>query len=340
MQSVVEKDRQSRRSASVGQSRPASVPGPVPAIHSDVTSAYATSRRVLYALAVIIGAVFIAGFWNYHLVDGFGRDVVAGKMIGDTSELAGGYVQYGTGFGFLFAIVAGLAATFTACNCVVFAMIPGLACSSDHPGEPARPWRALATFVAGVTIVCLVYGGYVGLLGADGVEAYNAREVRLAQAQLVFSTIGLVMLVWGLIEMGFLDRITTRLSPAVRSRLSSATTKAAIIGLLVGFFAIGRPFPVFREFLTYAASAQNPIYGAAVMAVQGIGQIIVMVLVFALLFALAGRRIMRWASEHPHKPQLVSGLALLGGGAFFVYYWGLAFLFDIGQWGMKLGWYG
>lgn len=63
-------------------------------------------------------------------------------------------------------------------------------------------------------------------------------------------------------------------------------------------------------------------------------------LAFALLFALAGRHIMRWATEYPHKPQLVSGLALLGGGAFFVYYWGLAFLFDIGQWGMKLGWYG
>src|SRR5690606_2187591 len=134
--------------------------------------------------------------------------------------------------------------------------------------------------------------------------------------------------------------ITPRPSHAVRSRLSSATTTAAIIGLLVGFFAIGRPFPVFREFLTYAASAQNPIYGAAVMAVQGIGQIIVMVLVFALLFALAGRRIMRWASEHPHNPQLVSGLALLGGGACFVSSCGFAFRFDIGQWGMKLGWYG
>src|SRR5690606_31113098 len=151
MQSVVEKDRQSRRSASVGQSGAAAVPGPDLAIRTDVTSAYATSRRVLYGQAVIIGAVFIAGFGNYHLGDGFGRHVVAGKMIGDTSELAGGYVQYGTGFGFLFAIVAGLAATFTACNCFAFAMIPGLACPSYHPGQLACPLRAHSSVVPGET---------------------------------------------------------------------------------------------------------------------------------------------------------------------------------------------
>jgi hypothetical protein len=32
-------------------------------------------------------------------------------------------------------------------------------------------------------------------------------------------------------------------------------------------------------------------------------------------------------------------LALLGGGSYFVFYWGIAFIYDIGRWGFKLGWY-
>ena len=75
------------------------------------------------------------------------------------------------------------------------------------------------------------------------------------------------------------------------------------------------------------------------MVVQGIGQILVMVLLFGLLVGLAGKPLLKWSSEKPHKPKLVSGLALLAGGAFFVFYWGLAFAFDVGRWGFKLGWY-
>src|SRR5690554_2413453 len=78
----------------------------------DLRAVYSGSRLTLYALAAVVGAVLIAGFWNYHLVDGFGRDVIAGSTIGDTAALADGYVEHGTGFGFLFAVIAGLAATF------------------------------------------------------------------------------------------------------------------------------------------------------------------------------------------------------------------------------------
>ncbi|QXD15031.1 hypothetical protein GQ464_016735 [Rhodocaloribacter litoris] len=292
-----------------------------------------------WTLVTIAAAVVIAGFWNYHVVDGFGRDVVAGRTIGDTSRLAQGYDAYGAGFGFLFAAIAGLAATFTACNCVVFAMLPGLICSTDRKRQGARPWRALGAFVAGVLVVCAAYGLYVGTLGAEGVAAYNERGARLAQAQTVFTTIGLVMLVWGIVELGFAGALVERVALPVRAFFGTTTAKAGIIGTLVGLFAVGRPFPVFREFLTYAASAESPLYGAGVMMVQGLGQIAVMAVLFAVMVWLGGRRLVRWAAEKPHQPVLLSGLALVAGGTFFVFYWGLAFALDIGRWGFKLGWY-
>lgn len=76
------------------------------------------------------------------------------------------------------------------------------------------------------------------------------------------------------------------------------------------------------------------------MAVQGLGQIAVMVLLFLGLMWLLGSRIRRLAAEAPRRIQAVSGFALLAGGSFFVFYWGLSFLMDIGRWGFKLGWYG
>lgn len=305
-----------------------------------LSDVYGSRQLAAFAFAAMAAAVLIAGFWNYHLVDGFGRDVIAGPVIGDASDLAGSFHERGIGFGFIFAAVAGLAATFTACNCVVFAMLPGLACSTDQ-GRNVRsssPWAALGVFVIGVTLVCAVYGAYVGMLGSS-VEAFNARGARLTQAQIVFTALGAAMLIWGVLELGFLDTVVRRLPEHVRSFFGDLRTKAGLLGLFVGLFAVGRPFPVFREFLTYAASSNSPFYGAGVMVVQGAGQILVMVLLFSVVVGFAGKKIIAWSSAKPHKPKLTSGLALLAGGTFFIFYWGLAFAFDLGRWGFKLGWY-
>ena len=79
-------------------------------------SVYPLRKRLLYVLALVVIAILIAGFWHRGLVDGFGRTVVAGGTIGDTQELASQYDARGGGFGLVFAAIAGLAATFTACN--------------------------------------------------------------------------------------------------------------------------------------------------------------------------------------------------------------------------------
>lgn len=303
-------------------------------------STYPFKKRIFYTLASIALAVLIAGFWNYHLVDGFGKDIIAGNTIGNTSDLAGDYGSKGSGFGFIFAAIAGLAATFTACNCVIFAMIPGLACSVEGRSTSKREaWQALGCFVAGVLVITGFYGFFIGFLGAEGVEVLNGRAVRLAQAQAVFSLLGGIMLIWGFIEMGFMVWLKNRFSETTRAFFAQTTTKASLLGILVGCFAIGRPFPVFREFLVYAASAGSPLYGAGVMMIQGLGQIAVMALLFGLMIWLAGQKIGKAAREQPYKFQMVSSVALITGGMYFIYYWGLAFVFNIGQWGFKLGWY-
>lgn len=304
------------------------------------TEQYPNRKRLLYGFAVIALGIIIAGFWNYHLVDGFGKNIVAGNTIGDTTSLAGTFSENGGGFGFLFAAIAGLAATFTACNCVAFAMLPGLACSADRKNTRQSAIKAISAFVIPVALVGAFYGIFIGFLGPEGIELFNERPIRLAQAQAVFSMIGITMIVWGFIELGYFKKITDRFSDQTKQFFTSPTTKASLLGVLVGLFAVGRPFPVFREFLTYAATANSPLYASVVMIIHGIGQITILLLLFFILVYFFGNKMMNWANQTPHKPRMLTALALLGGGAYFIFYWGIAFIYDVGRWGFKLGWYG
>lgn len=300
--------------------------------------AYSVRVRVLYTLAAATGAVLLAGFWNFRLVDDFGRELVTGNVIGDSAVLSDTFAVNGMGFGVIFAVVAGLAATFTACNCVVFAMLPRLATTGD-PRSRGPALAALGVFTAGVLAVGAAYGMFIGFLGADGIEAFNAEPVRIAQANTVFSLLGVLMLTWGAFDLGFLEPVRRRVSPVALAFFEEPATKAGLLGLMVGAFAIGRPFPVMRDFLAYAAAAGSPLYSAGVMMVQGLGQIAVVVGLFLILVLGFGRSLTRWTTARPEQLALVGAMALVAGGAFFLFYWGLAFAFDVGQWGFKLGWY-
>lgn len=307
-----------------------------PLAPAGVRSTHPIVVRALIAAAAASGGVIVAGFWNYKLVDGFGRGVVAANTIGNPDTLASSFTSNGALFGVVFAAVAGLAATFTACNCVVFAMLPGLACATDRSASRRVALKALGLFTMGVLLVGVLYGLYVGSLGA-GVDAFNAH--RLAQAEIVFTTLGSLMIVWSVLEFGFLRTLTEHIPAGFRSRASSPMTRATIMGLMVGSFAVGRPYPVFRDLLVYAASSLNPIYGATVMAIQGLGQITLMVAIFLVVIWLFSARLARWVAEKPNQPALFTAIALMAGGSYFVYYWGLSLVYHLGSWGFKLGLY-
>jgi hypothetical protein len=310
------------------------------ALQPDLAAAYPLGRRLVYLLIATLAGIVIAGFWNFRVVDGFGADIVAANTIGDYRGKAGEFAILGATFGFVFAFVAGLAATFTACNCVAFAMIPGLMCAPDAKAGRAVAFRSLRIMLFFVVLVGAIYGAFVGWLGPIGVAAINAREVRFAQAGIVFSMLGAAMLLWGAIELGLLDRLTRRCTATTRVFFAQPTTKAAIMGIMIGAFAIGRPYPVFREFLLYAAQTESPAYGAAVMALQGVGQVFVMVGAFLLILALFSAKLGTWVTTRPTQPALVSAVALIAGGAYFVFYWGIARAWpSLGRWGFQLGWY-
>ena len=64
-----------------------------------------------------------------------------------------------------------------------------------------------------------------------------------------------------------------------------------------------------------------------------------MALLFFIVIYFGKDRITAVANQAPWKFRILSAVALLAGGAYFIYYWGLSIAFDVGQWGFKLGWY-
>lgn|GEM_PF-1118708 len=296
---------------------------------SGLVAAYPLRTRVAWAVAVVLIGVFIAGFWNYQTVDGFGRGVVAGNTIGDTATLAGTYASNGAAFGLIFAAVAGLAGDLHRLQLhrVRDAAWPGLRdrqgllTHQRHPragrlrrrGDPRRR----------------LYGLYVGSLGTEGAQSFNERGARIAQAETVSTSLGALMLLWAALSFGFLDRFIRSIPAEIRAFFSAPLTRAGIMGLMVGTFAVGRPYLVFRDLLAYAATSQSPLYGALIMSIQGLGQVAVMVLLFLALVYLLRDRLTRWVTEQPQQSAFVTGVALFIGGASFVYYWGLAFWLGI-----------
>lgn len=80
---------------------------------------------------------------------------------------------------------------------------------------------------------------------------------------------------------------------------------------------------MFVKLFEWAAETGNPLYGAATFALQSIGNILLVSLVFAILILGTRGRFLRWLTSNPRRLTVVSGALLLGLGVFTVIYWDL-----------------
>jgi Kef-type K+ transport system membrane component KefB len=64
-----------------------------------------------------------------------------------------------------------------------------------------------------------------------------------------------------------------------------------------------------------------------------------MVAIFLIIIWLLNARLARWVTEKPSQPALITAVALMAGGSYFVYYWGVSLVYHLGSWGFKLGLY-
>lgn len=290
---------------------------------------YFPRRRLAVLLLGILGGLLVAYAWSAQLADddiGFNS---ANAMLGHTANSPTAIT--GIGSGILFAFVAGLAGSFTACNIAVFGAVGPLVGqrAQTRGGRFLETIKPLGWMAVGMIPVSAAYGALVGIIGTRMPQFSTAPShgftPRTIQSMVAFGIIGMVMIVCGLAALG--------LTPDPLARISSRFRNFPLVmmGALVGGFLIGRPYPLFRDLFRHAANEHNALYGAGAFVLQSLGNMIVMGLLFVLLSYVLGDRVQRWVAAEPSRGAVLTASAFLIAGVFTFAYWDLKVLARMGD---------
>ncbi|WP_329137688.1 hypothetical protein OG552_28375 [Streptomyces sp. NBC_01476] len=293
-------------------------------------------RRALVLLLGLLGGLLLAYAWSSNVADDEIGFNTANHLLGHNAVNT---PLTGIATGVLFAFVSGLAGSFTACNVAVFGAVGPLVGQAGLTRRQrlAQTLRPLGWVTVGMLPVSAAYGVLVGLVGTHMPQFSTAATAgispRIAQAMIVFGVIGVFMLVLGLAAAGL---IPDPLAALARRRPNAPLV---LVGVMVGGFLIGRPYPLFRNLFRHAADEHNPLYGAVAFSLQSIGNILVMSLLFLILSYGFGRPIQRWLAAKPGRVATLTSSAFLVAGAFTVIYWDVRLLGSLGYiWFPKAPW--
>jgi len=274
---------------------------------------------IIASFAIAIG-VILAMIWIPAVADDAIGENIANTIVGSTAKTV---TLNDTLLGIVFAVAAGLGTTFTACNCAVFSCLAPLA--KEEGQKRIGVGRLLLYMCAGVVGVTAIYG-ILGVIMGGQMPSLSTSIVhlpmgnypmRLLQSTLVFVCLGIVLLIWGAGSLRVRQNALSRLV----QRYSWLTPLA--LGVIVGFFTVGRPFPLFRKLFVYSAGTGNIALSAALVALQGLCNIAVMALIFVLLTRGPGGRVAQWLQEKPARARMLTAISMLGAGTFLIIYWGV-----------------
>lgn len=266
----------------------------------------APRRPLVVGLSVLAGLA-VAILWSARLVDDdIGLNVANGVLGQDASTAT----VTGTLTGLVFAITTGIAGTFTACNVAVFSAVAPMA-------GTGRALRPLGWLTLGAVVVAGGYGAIGAVVGDRLPQLSSAtfgdgHPVRTLQSIGVFGAIGLVLVYLGLAALHLVP------DPLARASERWAPSRHVVMGVLIGGFLIGRPWPLFRSMFRHAADTHDAAFGATVFVLIVLGNMVLMGLLFLVLSAT---RFPRWLRGKPARAATVTAVALLVGGTFTFVYW-------------------
>lgn len=260
--------------------------------------------------------LLLAILWSFTLVDSvIGGNVASALMGEDVEHLTISSLASGT----VFAIVSGLAATFTACNAAAVAAFAPMNELGSRTRQGSRVRGLLAPIgwlTAGMTLVAGSYG-FFGVVFSDHLPQLSTQSSiggvpdRLLQASIVFGIIGLALTWIGLGSLGIVK-------DGFRGR---PTLRVVALGALIGAFLVGRPYPLFNKLFRWAAEEGQPLLGAGIFILQSLGNIALMVVMYALIFYLSRGRAAAWLTSNAQRSQAISGVLLIALGVFTFVYW-------------------
>jgi hypothetical protein len=291
-------------------------------------------RRGAVVLAGAAAGFLLTVVWSAQFVDQTIGENTADTLLGHSAERT---PISGIAAGVVFALVSGLAGTFTACNVAVFSSLTPLAGgSAGADSRVARALRSLAWLWAGALAVAVCYGVVVGFAGTRLPQFRTGSpggglSPLLVQSMIVFGVVGAILLWNGLAGLGLLP------DPLARVTARFPHAPQVLMGTLVGAFLIGRPYPLFRHMFHDAAERHDPLYAAAAFGLQTFGNLLVVSILFLLIAAVAGPRL---AAASPERAAALAAGAAIAAGVFLILYWDVRLLAGRGilPWYPKAPW--
>lgn len=288
--------------------------------------------RIILLVGVAAG-VATAMLWQADIADQTVGFTVANTILRGSS--AHGWTIANAWIGLVFAIAAGLGTTFTACNCAVFSCIIPL---SNQKGQARMGVGSLLMWmVIGVFVVTAIYG-IVGTVLDKQIPSLSTATlplgspqhipIRLLQSSAVFVPLGLVLLYWGIVTLQLAS------SPLQIFVKQHPWMVPLSLGIIVGFFTVGRPYPLFHTLFQYSAGTGNPLFSAVLVALQGLCNIALMALLFILITHGTGGRFEAWMQSNPSRARALTAFSVIGGGTFLIAYWGVRLFASFG-----IGWF-
>ncbi len=289
------------------------------AVAVEATTAFRSLSVWVIILAAIAVGLLLAILWSPAVADDAIGETIANTILGSTAKTV---PLDNALFGIAFAIAAGLGTTFTACNCAVFSCIAPLTREKGQANMGVG--RLLLWMCIGVIAVTAAYG-IIGAIPGSRVPSLSQAvvhlshnyPVRLLQSTMVFVSLGILLLFWGLVALQIAS------NPLKRLVQQHPWLVPLFLGAIVGGFTIGRPFPLFHKLFQYSAGTGDPALSALLIALQGLGNIAVMALLFVLLTRGTKGRFERWLRGNPLRARTITAISMIGGGTFLIAYWGL-----------------
>ena len=148
-------------------------------------------------------------------------------------------------------------------------------------------------FLLGSALPLAAVGLGLGFAGEGILDLLSEESARMSFAVGLYSALGLVAIAYALSELGLfhLPSLTSRITGPNLPDQEKPYRRAVVLGATFGGgLGIGCPMPTYYILLGWAAAAANPLFGAVLLGVYGLGRLVPAVALGALIVAGTDRR--------------------------------------------------
>lgn len=240
-------------------------------------------KKSQFVVAVAIGAGLALISWQAGILDTTG---LFGGVAGDaaSSSNPGAIVAIGA------ALVIGATMIVLPCGFPAVFAFPSVL--SSRQGLPERTTLTF-TFLAASVLPLAAFGVALGFAGDAILGLLDSMSAKMGFAVILYSLMGLLALAYALSELGVIHvpNLTQRLTGPRTPDQDKPYRRSAVLGGTMGAgMGMGCPMPTYYVLIGWVTAAANPVYGAIVLGVYGLGRVLPAVVIGALIVGGLERR--------------------------------------------------